>query len=290
MKQLLYITLLTCGITFNGVAQDSDIFPRGEKAANVHHVGNVWLNELTPADNVFTYSTSVATFDAGARLDWHSHPGGQILLITQGVGYYQERGKAKQTVRKGDVVKCQPGVEHWHGATPESGVTYVATSPAQNGKTVWLKRVTNEEYGSVSSTTSNDASSANNQEQDVLALSKDKWTWMADKNVDKLKELFDNKSVFVHMGGSWGKQQELDVIKSGGIHYKKADVHEASVQIIGNTAIVLNRITLLAVVGGNEVTNPFIVTEVYTKENGKWKMGSLSFTKTMGQGSDQPKK
>jgi len=290
MKHILYITLLACAISLNGVAQDGDIFPRGEKAANVHHVGNVWLNELSPADQVFTYSTSVATFDPGARLDWHSHPGGQILLITQGVGYYQEKGKSKQTVRKGDVVKCQPGVEHWHGATPDSGVTYVATSPAQNGKTVWLKRVTDEEYGSGSSTAPNVGSDASSQEKDVLALSKDKWTWMAEKNVDKLKDLFDDKSVFVHMGGSWGKHQELDVIKSGGIHYKKADVHEASVQIIGNTAIVLNRITLLAVVGGNEVTNPFIVTEVYTKENGKWKMGSLSFTKTMGPGNDQPKK
>src|SRR5688572_7552186 len=77
-----------------------------------------------------------------------------------------------------------------------------------------------------------------NTEQEVLKLSKDKWQWMADKNVDKLKDLFDDKSVFVHMGGSWGKEQELNVIGSGGIHYKKADVHEASVKIIGNTAIV----------------------------------------------------
>jgi 4-carboxymuconolactone decarboxylase len=114
---------------------------------------------------------------------------------------------------------------------------------------------------------------AQNSDQEILKLSKDKWQWMADKNVDKLKDLFDDKSVFVHMGGSWGKDRELEVIGSGGIHYKKADVHEASVQIIGNTAIVLNRITLLAVVGGNEVTNPFIVTEVYVKENGKWKWG-----------------
>ena len=125
--------------------------------------------------------------------------------------------------------------------------------------------------------------------EEILKLSKDKWQWMADKNVDKLKDLFDDKSVFVHMGGSWGKEQELNVIGSGGIHYKKADVHDASVQIIENTAIVLNRITLLAVVGGNEVTNPFIVTEVYVKRNGKWKMGSLSFTKTMGPPGEQPK-
>jgi hypothetical protein len=123
-----------------------------------------------------------------------------------------------------------------------------------------------------------------NADQEVLKLSKEKWQWMSDKNVDKLTELFDDKSVFVHMGGSWGKDRELEVIRSGGIHYKKADILEASVQIIDNTAIVLNRITLLAVVGGNEVTNPFIVTEVYVNRNGRWKMGSLSFTRTITPG------
>lgn len=121
-------------------------------------------------------------------------------------------------------------------------------------------------------------------ELEIISLSKQKWEWMADKNVDKLTPLFDDKSVFVHMGGSWGKAQEINVIKSGGIHYKKADVHEVSVNMIGNTAILLNRITLLAVVGGNEVTNPFIVTEVYVKVNDNWKLGSLSFTKLMTPG------
>jgi hypothetical protein len=87
--------------------------------------------------------------------------------------------------------------------------------------------------------------------------------------------------VFVHMGGSWGKKQEIDVIKGGGIWYKKADVHSVSVNIIDNTAILLNKITLLAVVGGNEVTNPFMVTEVYIKEKKKWTLGSLSFTKLL---------
>lgn len=118
------------------------------------------------------------------------------------------------------------------------------------------------------------------QEQQLLDLSKQKWLWMADKNADTLANLFHEKSVFVHMGGSWGKQRELSVIKSGGIWYKKADVHSAAVQIMGNTAVLLNKITLLAVVGGNEVTNPFIVTEVYVNENGNWKLASLSFTKT----------
>jgi hypothetical protein len=116
-------------------------------------------------------------------------------------------------------------------------------------------------------------------DQEIIKLSKDKWQWMADKNTGMLDTLFHEKSVFVHMGGSWGKQQELNVIKSGGIWYKKADVHEASVNVVDNTAILLNRIDLLAVVGGNEVTNPFVVTEVYIRQNGTWKLGSLSFTR-----------
>jgi hypothetical protein len=118
-------------------------------------------------------------------------------------------------------------------------------------------------------------------EQEIIQLSKDKWDWMSSKDAEKLEKLFDEKSVFVHMGGSWGKKQELNVIKSGGIWYKKAHIHETSVNIIENTAIILTKMDLVAVVGGNEVTNPFIVTEVFVKKNGTWKLGSLSFTKTM---------
>lgn len=119
------------------------------------------------------------------------------------------------------------------------------------------------------------------KEQEIMDLSKKKWQWMADKNTDSLSVLFHEKSMYVHMGGSWGKEQELNVIKSGGIWYKKADIHSVSVNIINHTAILLNKITLLAVVGGNEVTNPFMVTEVYTMDDGKWKLGSLSFTKLL---------
>lgn len=104
---------------------------------------------------------------------------------------------------------------------------------------------------------------------------------MSEKNVDSLNGLFDEKAVFVHMGGSWGKVQELNVIRTGGIWYKKAEVYSDSVNIIGNTAILLNDIDLLAVVGGNEVTNPFMVTEVYINEGGKWKMGSLTFSRLL---------
>ena len=120
-----------------------------------------------------------------------------------------------------------------------------------------------------------------NLEQEVINLSKEKWRWMSERDIDALDALFHEKSVFVHMGGSWGKERELDVIKSGGIHYKKADIHEVSVNIIGATAILLNRITLLAVVGGNEVTNPFVVTEVYVQQSGAWTLASLSFTRLL---------
>lgn len=121
-------------------------------------------------------------------------------------------------------------------------------------------------------------------EKEITELSKKKWEWMADKKADSLAVLFHDKAKFVHMGGSWGKEQEINIIKSGGIWYKKADIHEVSVKIIDNTAILLNRIDLLAEVGGNEVTNPFEVTEVYVKQDGSWKLGALSFTKLMVRG------
>jgi len=119
------------------------------------------------------------------------------------------------------------------------------------------------------------------EEETLMSLSKMKWEWMSEKNVNALNGLFDSKSVFVHMGGSWGKTQELKVIKNGAIWYKKAEVYSVAVNLIGNTAILLNDIDLEAVVGGNKVINPFMVTEVYVKKDGKWKMGSLTFSKLL---------
>ncbi len=122
---------------------------------------------------------------------------------------------------------------------------------------------------------------AHSLEQEISALSKDKWAWMSEKNVDKLTTLFDDQSMFVHMGGSWGKSQELAVIKSGNIWYKKATVYSTTFHQIGNTAILLSDLDLVAVVGGNEVTNPFMVTEVFVNQNGKWSLGQLSFSRLM---------
>lgn len=140
MRRILYATvLLLAAMSTRVVAQITPIFPLGEKAPNVHHTGDVWLNELSHADSVFDHNVSVATFAPGAKLDWHAHPGGQILLMIQ----------------------------------------------------------------------------------------------------------------------------------------------DSSVRFVGNTAIVLNSIRVDAVVGGNEVTNPFDVTEVYVRQNGDWKLASLSFTRLL---------
>ncbi len=121
-------------------------------------------------------------------------------------------------------------------------------------------------------------------EQEIMELSRKKWVWMADKQADSLAQLFHEEARFVHMGGTWGKDREIEIIRSGGIHYKQANIHEVSTAILGNTAILWNRITLLAVVGGNEVSNPFMVTEVYIKEADRWKLANLSFSRLLSPG------
>lgn len=146
MKQTLYAFLLFTALSTQATAQDTSIFPKGEIATVDNHTGTVWLTELAIPDSILNFSLAQATFAPGAKLDWHIHPAGQFLLITEGTGYYQERGKPRQIVYKGDVIKCLPGVEHWHGASSDSAFTYIGVTPAQKGKTIWLKRVTDEEY------------------------------------------------------------------------------------------------------------------------------------------------
>ena len=147
MKKVLYLTiLLSAALSNRVVAQDAPIFPRGEISTANNHTGTIWLNELSVPDSVFNFSVAIATYLPGAKLDWHIHPAGQILLITEGVGYYQEKGKPVKIVHKGDIIKCPSGVADWHGASPDSNFAYLATTPAQKGKTIWLQRVTEEEY------------------------------------------------------------------------------------------------------------------------------------------------
>lgn len=115
-------------------------------------------------------------------------------------------------------------------------------------------------------------------EQEIVALSRAKWKWMAEKNVDTLAAFFHDQARFVHMSGTWGKDEEVEIIRSGSIHYKQADVHEVAVEIFDDTAILWNRITLLAEVRGSEVSNPFTVTEVYRRQKDGWKLLALTFS------------
>ena len=149
MKKVLYLILFLAALSVHAMAQDAPIFPKGEISTVDNHTGTVWLSELAMPDSVFSVSLAQATFAPGAKLDWHIHPAGQYLLITEGTGYYQEKDKPIQIVRKGDVIKCLPGVEHWHGAAPNSSFAYIGVTPAQKGKTVWLKRVADKEYNSL---------------------------------------------------------------------------------------------------------------------------------------------
>lgn len=140
--------ILLGAAAFNhAMAQTNPIFAKGELSKTNNHTGDVWLTELNKADSVIDCNIATATFAPGAKLDWHIHPAGQILLVTEGTGYYQEKGKAIQVVHKGDVIKCVPGVAHWHGASPLSTFTYIAVSTKSAvNKTEWLQRVTDAEY------------------------------------------------------------------------------------------------------------------------------------------------
>jgi len=121
-----------------------------------------------------------------------------------------------------------------------------------------------------------------NDEQDLIQLSQAKWRWMSERDIASLDALVHEDAVFVHMGATMSKAQELEVIRSGNIQYKEAEIQEVSVRFIGQTtAILLNKIRLVALVGGNEAINPFVVTEVYVRDQGAWTMASLSFTRLL---------
>lgn len=115
-------------------------------------------------------------------------------------------------------------------------------------------------------------------EQEIINLSKVKWQWMADKNVDKLAPLFHDKSKFVHMSGTWKKDEELNIIKIGSIWYKKTDIHDVAVEIVDDVAIIWSRITLTAEVRGTDAVTQFTVTEVYKKQKKDWKLLALTFS------------
>jgi ketosteroid isomerase-like protein len=119
------------------------------------------------------------------------------------------------------------------------------------------------------------------QEANLIALSKQKWVWMAERNVEALAALFHENAIFVHMGATMTKETELKVISDGTIEYKQVDIDSIDVHYVGDTAIVASQLTLHAIVMGNVAENPFSVTETYTKQGGDWVLGALAFTKRL---------
>lgn len=111
--------------------------------------GPVFVQMIVAKDSIFNTQMASVTFEPGSRTNWHYHPSGQILIITDGTAYYQEKGKAKQILFKGQVIKCPPNIHHWHGASPHGSMTHTAMSPnLEMGNVVWLEKVTDEEYNS----------------------------------------------------------------------------------------------------------------------------------------------
>ena len=127
------------------------IFSKGAKASETVFTGTAFVNLLVPdSNNIYNCQVYDVVFEAGARNNWHSHPGGLILLVTAGKGYYQERGKSAQFLQMGDVVTIPPDVEHWHGAVPDSEFTHIGISPnTQKGGAKWFEPVTEAEYTEV---------------------------------------------------------------------------------------------------------------------------------------------
>lgn len=147
----IFLSLFTIGCmdkkSKNNSPEFAAIFPKGEKGPAENFTGNAWNTSLVANDSVYNTVIGNVYFEPGARSNWHTHPSGQILIITDGVGYHQIKGEPIQTIKKGDVVKCPPNVEHWHGASPDTGMHQLYILPkTENGIVTWLQKVTDEEY------------------------------------------------------------------------------------------------------------------------------------------------
>lgn len=123
------------------------IFPKGEKGPEKNFTGNAYNYGMVMPDSTYTTVVGNVYFEPKARSNWHTHPGGQILVITDGVGYHQIEGEPVQTIRKGDVVKCPPETKHWHGASADKGMQQMYIVPnTEKGIVNWLEPVTDEQY------------------------------------------------------------------------------------------------------------------------------------------------
>jgi quercetin dioxygenase-like cupin family protein len=149
MKRIIILTLTSISMMQMSVhAQKTGAspFPKGKKTTATF-TGTVWVHPLVAKDSIFNLVVGSVAFEPGARSFWHTHQAGQILLITDGVGYTQEKGKPIQVIRKGEVITCMPNVEHWHGASPTNAMTHISLNPnADRGVVTWLQPVTDAQY------------------------------------------------------------------------------------------------------------------------------------------------
>lgn len=126
------------------------IFQKGENVNPDYFVGNVKLNVLVPQDETGSYTIGNVSFEPGGRTNWHTHAKGQILLVTDGQGFYQEKGQPAKKLTKGDVVIIPAAIEHWHGASKNNSMIHIAiTNNSPEGPVKWLSPVTDEDYESV---------------------------------------------------------------------------------------------------------------------------------------------
>ncbi|TNE72427.1 cupin domain-containing protein [bacterium] len=146
--KLTYVLLSL--LTFSACSFEDDIqaiFPQGVKGSSELFTGNAWNYGLVQPDSVFTTLVGNVYFEPGARSNWHSHPAGQILVITSGIGYHQIEGKEIEIIRKGDVIQCPPNVNHWHGASPNVGLQQLYIVPnTEKGIVDWKQAVSDQEY------------------------------------------------------------------------------------------------------------------------------------------------
>ena len=149
MKNVIFgfvLFLPVLGIAQNATYNITSYHEEGAKAPNTHYIGEAWLNGLIRADETISYNITKATFKANSTLDWHDHTTPQVLIVVEGEGYYQERGKDPIRMRVGDVIRCEKETEHWHASSKESNVTYLAI---YSGETNWTEVLTQEAYDKV---------------------------------------------------------------------------------------------------------------------------------------------
>lgn len=126
---------------------NSSIFPKGEPLPASYFTGNAFVYALASRDKNNEFALGSVTFEPGARTHWHTHPKGQVLIVTEGSGFYQQKGKPAQVLKKGDVVNIPEDTEHWHGASATSKFVHIAiTNFKDEQNVVWLAPVTDQEY------------------------------------------------------------------------------------------------------------------------------------------------